>query len=94
MDSYRHHHAHAPGPIVVFVPFEGGSPAPLHRGKPPAYPRQEREAWRPARSIPVKQRKAQRLIEIMRDLGQREAEARRMLQPNAALLKQWLRRAA
>jgi ribosomal protein L32E len=92
MTEFRHHRA-SREIVFVAVPV-AGSPEPLRRQPPPAYPRQEREAWRPARSIPVKQRKAQRLIEIMRDLGQREAEARRMLQPNAALMREWLKRAA
>jgi hypothetical protein len=92
--DHRHHRAHAPAPIVVFVPFESGSPAWLDRNRPGEYPQQRREPWRPQRSIPVKQRKAQRIVEIMRELAEREAEARRMLQPNAALLKQWLAKAA
>jgi hypothetical protein len=85
--DHRHHRASRDVQVIIVpVPFESGSPAPLNRGKPSKYPFTRREAWRPARSIPVKQRKAQRIVEMMRELGQREAEARRMLQPNAALL--------
>jgi hypothetical protein len=92
----RHHRAsYPPQPLIIFVEVPvGGSPAPLRQAKPDKYPRQERAPWKLARSIPVKQRRAQRLIEIMRRLDEREAEARRMLQPNAALLKQWLAKAA
>jgi hypothetical protein len=94
MPNARHHHAHAPGTIVVFVPFESGSPAPLRRGKPGPYPVNQRSPWRPQRSIPPKQRQAERIVKIMRELAEREADARSMLTPRPDLMRAWLAKAA
>jgi hypothetical protein len=94
MDSYRHHVATRP--VVVFVPVPcGGSPEPLRRKPPPAYKRNQWSPWRPQRSIPTNRKAAaRRMIELLRELDRRAEDARQMLRPNAALLKQWLCRAA
>jgi hypothetical protein len=92
MADYRHHVAH---PAVIFVPIPvAGSPQPLKWAKPPAYPQQDRRPWQPQRFIPAKQRKAQQLVDLMRELDRRAEDARQMLKPNAAGLKAWLGRAA
>ena len=52
MPDARHHQVH---PAVVFVI---GSPAPLYRGNPPRYSPNQRQPWRPQRSIPSKQRQS------------------------------------
>jgi hypothetical protein len=90
MTEFRHHRASRE---IVFVTIpEAASPKDARRSPPPAYPSTQREHWKPARSIPVKQRQAGRLVEIMRDLDRREAHARSMLKPNPALLHAWLHR--
>jgi hypothetical protein len=92
--AYRHHTATRPVVVFVPVPFERGSPAPLNRGKPPAYPVNQRSPWRPQRSIPPKQRQAERIVQIMRELAEREADARSMLTPRPDLMRAWLAKAA
>jgi hypothetical protein len=87
MDSYRHHVAH---PVVIFV---GGSPEPLHRGKPPRYPSSQRQHWRPQTRPPSKQRQAERIVKIMRELSKRDADARSMLTPRPDLMRAWLKAA-
>jgi hypothetical protein len=92
MTEFRHHRANRDVQIVLVPVPAAGTPEPLKWAKPGKYPLQRREAWRPARSIPVKQRQAGRLVEIMRDLDRREVDARSMLKPNPALLHAWLHR--
>ncbi len=93
MADARHHHAVRV--IYVEVPV-AGSPEPLRRSPPPAYSRNPPTHWRPQRTIPSRPAPAKsqaglrRLVDIMRDLDRREALARRMLTPNAAILKAWL----
>jgi hypothetical protein len=49
----------------------------------------------PAKHPPSKQRQAERIVEIMRELDRRAEDVRAMLRPtNAAGLKAWLGRAA
>jgi hypothetical protein len=89
-DHFRHHRAVQ----IVFVETPAaGSPAPLHRGKPGPYPRQERGYWRPANK-PPRLSKAQRIVRLMRELAEREADARSMLRPDAARLRAWFANAA
>jgi hypothetical protein len=90
--DHRHHRA-SREIIFVAVPV-AGSPKPVDARRPPAYPRQERAPWKPARSIPVKQRKAERIVKIMRELAEREADARSMLTPRPDLMRAWLAKAA
>jgi hypothetical protein len=78
MPDARHH------VVFVAVPVPAaGSPAPLNRGKPPAYPRQERAPWKPADKPPRHSQALglRRLIDGIRhnDEAAREfmAEARR-----------------
>jgi hypothetical protein len=92
MDSYHHHVATRP--VVVFVPVPcGRSPEPLRRQPPPAYKRNQWSPWRPQRSIPSKQRQAERIVKIMRELAEREADARSMLTPRPDLMRAWLKAA-
>ena len=69
----RHHRAVQV--IVVPVPV-AGSPETFRTIKPPAYPHQQRDHWRSQRSIPVKQRKAERLIEFMGRVQEQDNEVR------------------
>jgi hypothetical protein len=93
-ENFRHHRASHDVQIVLVPVPVAGSPQPLKWAKPGKYPQQTREPWRPQRFIPAKQRKAERIVEIMRELYRRAEDARRMLRPNAAGLKAWLGRAA
>jgi broad specificity phosphatase PhoE len=79
----RHHHASRE---IVFVTIpEAGSPKDARRLPPPAYKRTQHERWKPQRFIPAKQRQAERIVEIMRDLDERAEAARQMLRPDAAM---------
>jgi hypothetical protein len=72
-DNYRHHHASRDGPIVVLVPVPvAGSPEPQRHGKPPAYKRNSPEPWRPQRSIPVKQRKAEAVRRLLENINRQD----------------------
>lgn len=55
-----------------------GSPAPLNQAKPPRYPSNQRQAWRPQRSIPSKASASKRLLD---SIIENEAAARNMLRP-------------
>jgi hypothetical protein len=94
MNSHRHHRASGDVQVIIVpVPFESGSPAPLNRGKPPAYPVNQRSPWRP-QTKPPKQRQAERIVKLMRELAEREADARSLLTPRPDLMRAWLAKAA
>jgi hypothetical protein len=89
-DHYRHHRASRDVQIVLVpVAFEGGSPKQAREVKPGHYPHQQREPWRPQRAIPASRKTEgfKRTVDLLRDLARREADARAMLRPNAALLR-------
>ena len=69
-EYYRSHTATRPVILVI------GSPEPQRHGKPPRYPSTQREHWRPQRAIPVKQRKAERMIEFIRRVQKQDNEVR------------------
>jgi hypothetical protein len=96
MADGRHHRASREIVFVAVPVPTAGSPEPFPRKPPPRYPFTQREPWRPAQHPPrsSKQRKAERIVEIMRELYQREADVRAMLRPSAQGLKAWLGRAA
>jgi hypothetical protein len=75
----RHHRVSRDVQIVLVPVPMAGSPQPLKWAKPPAYPQQDRAPWKPARFIPAKQRKAQRIVEIMRELDRRAEDARQFM---------------
>jgi hypothetical protein len=84
-DAYRHHHA-SREIILVPVAYEVGTPRETHRVKPGRYPRDRREAWRPATRPPSKAERVARWL----DQWKRQEEAiRELLKPNAALLAEW-----
>jgi hypothetical protein len=87
VENYRHPHA----TNVVFVI---GSPAPLDRAKPNKYPSIQRQHWRPQTRPPSKQRQAERIVKLMRELAKREADARSMLTPRPDLMRAWFTKAA
>jgi hypothetical protein len=80
-DHYRRHHA-SREIIFVPVPYEVGTPRETHRVKPGRYPRDRREAWRPA-TRPPKLNKAQRMGEFMRRVQQQEEIIREFMKPDA-----------
>ena len=61
--------------IFVPVPYEIGSPKTVREAKPPRYPSDRREHWRPAQQPPcrTKGEATKRLIERM---GQQDADIR------------------
>jgi len=83
-ETFGHHRASRDVQIVLVPVPQAGSPQPLKWAKPAKYPVQRREAWRPQRFIPAKQRKAERIVQIMRELDRREADVRAMLRPTNA----------
>jgi hypothetical protein len=94
VENFRHHRASRDVQVIIVPVPCGGSPAPLKWAKPSKYPVQHREAWRPARSIPSKQRRAERIVKLMRELAEREADARSMLTPRPDLMRAWFAKAA
>ena len=76
--DHRHHRASRDVQVIFVEVPVGGSPAPLHRGKPPRYPSTQRQPWRPA-DKPPRLSKAQRLFDIMRDLDRRAEDAREFM---------------
>jgi hypothetical protein len=94
VENFRHHRASRDVQVTIVPVPCGGSPAPLHRGKPSPYPRQGRSYWRPQTRPPWKQRQAERIVKIMRELAEREADARSMLTPRPDLMRAWFAKAA
>jgi hypothetical protein len=92
VENFRHHRAVQ----IVFVETPAaGSPAPLNRAKPPAYPHQRRESWQPQTRPPNKKAAAaRRMVELLRTLSEREADARSMLKPRHDLMRAWFAKAA
>ena len=78
-DSYRHHHASRDGPIVVLVPVPSPVRRHLRHRKPPAYKRNSPEPWRPQRSIPVKQRKAEAVRRLLENINRQDQIVREFL---------------
>ena len=74
--AYPHHVAH-PAVIFVEVPV-GGSPAPLHRGKPPRYPSTQRSPWRPA-DKPPRLSKAEASKRLFDAINQQEQAVREFM---------------
>jgi hypothetical protein len=95
-ENFRHHRASRDVEIILVpVPFEGGSPQPFPSRRPPPYPSTQRAPWKPQRFIPAKQRRAEQIVDLLRELDRRAEDARAMLRPtNAAVLKAFLGRAA
>ena len=60
----------------LIVLFEGGSPKPEHARRPPRYPQQQREAWRPQRAIPPKRSKAEALRKLLEQMSRQNEEIR------------------
>jgi hypothetical protein len=74
-DDCRHHRAVQ----IVFVETpQAGSPEPLKWAKPPRYPVQHHQPWRPQRAIPSKASASKRLLDA---IIENEAAARNMLRP-------------
>ena len=86
----RHHRAHAPGPAIILVVPEAGSPKNAREVKPRPYPHQEREHWRPQRAIPAKRSKVEALRRFLEDQNRRDEIVRSMMSSTPALLKSFL----
>jgi hypothetical protein len=75
MSDYRHHRAHAGGPAdtrIVFIPVPvAGSPKEAARSRPPKYPANQRQPWRPATRPP---NKAQRVANFLDAVTRQGAE--------------------
>jgi hypothetical protein len=82
-ENFRHHRASREIVFVAVPVPAAGSPAPLNQAKPPRYPSTQREPWRPAQH-PPRRSKAQRLVDLMRELDRRAEDARAMLRPTSA----------
>ena len=77
-DDRRHHRASRE---IIFVPVPvAGSPAPLNKAKPPHYPRQAHQPWRPAHRPP---NKASATVRLLDAISRNEQAAREMLTPQA-----------
>jgi hypothetical protein len=76
----RHHRAQRGGPpntVVVFVPIEGGGIKETKRAKPPGYPSNRREPWRPASRPPSKGAAA---LNLLRNIARQERDVREFLE--------------
>ena len=94
VENFRHHRASRDVQVIIVPVPCGGSPEPLRHQPPPAYRRNQWSPWRPQRSIPSKQRQAERIVKLMRELAKREADARSMLAPRPDLMRAWFAKAA
>jgi hypothetical protein len=65
MSDARHHHAPRDRVQIVFVPIEIGSPKQATHPKPPAYPRQGKEAWQPRTRPPSRAEKVANFLDSM-----------------------------
>jgi hypothetical protein len=74
--NFRHHHAVRDVQIVL-VPIEIGTPRETKRVKPGSYRRDQPTHWRPASKPP---NKAQRTVNFLRNLAQRDAEVRAFME--------------
>lgn len=72
MSEARHHRAVRTE--YIFIPVAG--PDYGQQRKPPAYPRQGREAWKPAQAIPRRATKAQATVNLMRRIAEQEIAVR------------------
>jgi hypothetical protein len=90
-DAYRHHRAgHAPQPSVIFVEVPvGGSPETARQNKPPRYPHQDRQHWRPQRSIPSRG-KAEGLKRLLDYMRRQDEIVREFMRPDAKGWLAWL----
>ena len=62
----RHHHARRDLVLVaVPVSFDAGSPKEAHRQRPPRYPRNSREPWRPRTKPPSKAERLARFLDAI-----------------------------
>ena len=79
-------------PIPALMPMEIGSNKVLREVKPPSYPSDRREAWRPARAIPGRRGKAERLKNFLDRWAKQDADIRAFMQPDPAAMRAWLSR--
>lgn len=93
--DYRRHHAAQVVVIPVPVPaYEIGSPKSVRSIKPPSYQPAPREAWRPARDIPVRRGKAEALQRFLERWARQDSELKAFLRPDRAAMQGWLCRGA
>ena len=73
MTDYRHHRVSRE---IIFVPVPVAGPDFGRHGKPPNYPVQRREAWRPATRPPSK---AERSVRLLNAIVRQDEEVREFL---------------
>ena len=59
--------------------IEGGSPKSIRQTKPPRYPSERREAWRPARAIPGRKGKAERIARWLDGWAKQDRDVREFM---------------
>jgi hypothetical protein len=79
MSDFRHHRAGRDGPVVVFVPVPVAGPEHIQRGKPGPYPKQGRDAWRPATLPPRRMTKSEKTVDLMRNIVKQDQDVRAYL---------------
>ena len=87
MDDRRHHRV-SREIIIVEVPA-AGSPKTLREVKPGSYRRNQLEPWRPARAIPSRPRKAERLARFLDAIAEQDRVAREFMKPDAVPMRAW-----
>lgn len=78
-ENYRHHHAVRTEYVFVPVPYEVGSPKQKYLQPPGQYPRQGRDAWRPAQDIPRRLSKAEKVANYLDFVRHNDQAAREFL---------------
>ena len=81
MSDARHHRAGRDTQIVLvpYPVYESGSPETLRQSKPPKYPRQGRDAWKPATTPPRRESKAQAVKRLYENIARQECDVRSYL---------------
>jgi hypothetical protein len=74
-NNFRHHHAVRTEYIVIPIPVAG--PDFGRHGKPPAYPAQRRQPWRPAQHPPSK---AERSVRLLNAIVRQDQEVREFME--------------
>ncbi len=79
MDARHHRATRDVQREIVFVAVptpQAGSPKEAGRARPPAYPANQREAWRPQTRPPSKGSKGAATLELMRRIQRQDQEVR------------------
>ncbi len=81
MGDFRRHRASRDVQVIFVEVPVGGSNKEARRLPPPAYPHQQREAWRPQRDVPAKPSKGEALRRWLDAMRRNDEAARQVMRP-------------